>query len=155
MGGELERASSRGRETAVASAILAAVAACCFWMLILHPADMLVGPQRDGNNDLTAFFWATHSLPRLTMAWYQEYPLWNPHAGTGAPWYGNPQSACWYPPNWVLLLCDTGQALCWLMVAHQWWAGLGTFLVCRRWGLAILGRERGTCLQPLKPVDSE
>ena len=136
----------RRREIAVAAVFLAAVTACCFWMLVLNPAGLLVGPQRGGGNDLTAFFWAAHSVPRLSVARYGEYPLWNPYLGTGAPWYGNPQSACWYPPNWVLLLCDAGPALCWLMLAHQWWAGLGTFLVCRRWGFGVVSSLLGGSL---------
>ncbi len=146
IGWKLEGPHGRRREIAVAAVVLAAVTACCFWMLVLNPAGLLVGPQRDGGNDLTAFFWAAHSVPRLSVAWYAEYPLWNPYLGTGSPWYGNPQSACWYPPNWVLLLCDTGPALCWLMLAHQWWAGLGTFLVCRRWGFGVVSSLLGGSL---------
>jgi len=32
------------------------------------------------------------------------------------------------------------------MVAHQWWAGLGTFLVCRRWGLGVVSSLVGGSL---------
>lgn len=31
-------------------------------------------------------------------------------------------------------MVDSKRAVSWLLVAHHWWAGLGTFVLCRRYG---------------------
>ena len=120
----------------LAGIVLAGAAAICFWPLCSHPADLLVGPQRAGQNDVTSNI--------LAFRWYHGVCLfrstqslsWNPFSLGGTPWLGNPQTAMFYPPNWLYALVDSRLAVSWLMVAHHWLAGLGTYLLCRRYGLA-------------------
>ncbi len=131
---------------AVAAGALALVALAVFQMAARHPSGWLVGPQRGGNNDVTFGFAAFQSVPRLSLERFQEYPLWNPYAATGGPWCGNPQSAAWYPPNWVLLVVEAGPALGWLMVVHQWWCGLGVYFLCRRWRFSVPAALAGGAL---------
>ena len=120
----------------LAGIVLAGAAAICFWPLCNHPADLLVGPQRAGHNDVTsnilAFRWSYWFPP------FPQYPipLMEPVFPGGTPWLGNPQTAMFYPPNWLYALVDSRLAVSWLMVAHHWLAGLGTYLLCRRYGLA-------------------
>ena len=120
----------------LAGIVLAGAAAVCFRPLCSHPADLLVGPQRAGQNDVTSNI--------LAFRWYQGVYLlrstqslsWNPLSLGGTPWLGNPQTAMFYPPNWLYALVDSRWAVSWLMVGHHWLAGLGTYLLCRRYGLA-------------------
>jgi hypothetical protein len=123
--------------TPLAAAILAVMALACFQMLTWHPFDLLVGPQRGGENDLTAYYWGSHTLGRIGVVRVEEFPRWNPYSGTGAPRWGNPQSGCWYPPNWIFCISNAGWVLSWMMVAHQWWGGFGVYLLCRRLGLSL------------------
>ncbi len=127
----------------LSAAVLAVATLVCFQMLTRHPFDLLVGPQRGGGNDLTAYYMNARSVSRIGMSRFQEIPRWNPYAATGGPLWGNPQSGCWYPPNWIFHVCNAGCALGWMMVAHQWWGGCGVYLLCRRLGFsqfsALLG----------------
>ena len=67
-------------------------------------------------------------------------PLWNPHAGCGAPHLANGQSSVFDPfcllayfgrPPWVWAPMAAGRL---------WVAGLGMFLLARAWGLGAWGR---------------
>jgi hypothetical protein len=116
--------------------VLAIAAMICFWPLSLHPADLLVGPQRDGQNDLTSQILAFRGQQSKISTGGAQALLWNPHSLCGAPWLGNPQTAMFYPPNWLYAFLDSEWVVSWLMVGHHWLAGLGTYLVCRRYGLA-------------------
>lgn len=133
------------------AAFLAVVTLACFQTLSRHPFDVLVGPQRGGGNDLTAYYIGTHSLGRIGASRFQEFVRWNPYAATGGPRWGNPQSGCWYPPNWIFYLCDAASALSWMMVAHQWWGGFGVYLLCRRIGLSEVSSLAGGCFYLAAP----
>lgn len=68
-------------------------------------------------------------------------PLWNPYELAGTPLLGNSQSAGFYPPHVVLGLLHfpTGTAMTLLAWFHLFWAGLGTYLLTRRFGATKLG----------------
>ncbi len=122
------------RQVAAGLLLLGAVAAC-FLPLLGKPDGILVGPQRAGINDVTAHTLAARSYP--AVAWARGASmLWNPHGLGGMPWMGNPQSALFYPPHWLLLIFPG--AISWLIVAHHLWAGVGVLLLCRRWNLDLL-----------------
>jgi hypothetical protein len=67
-------------------------------------------------------------------------PLWNGHAGCGAPHLANGQSAVFDPFHLLAYLGPTPQAYAWIAASRLWMAGLGMFLLARRWGLAAHGR---------------
>ena len=123
--------------------ILAAFASVAAFPLVIEPDGVLVGPQFDGRNDLTAQFLAFRSLPRQTLERDGQIPLWNPYLLGGTPWLGNPQSGMFYPPNWILLCTGADWLAGWLMVGHLWWGGLGAYWLVRRlgwnWPAAVLG----------------
>jgi hypothetical protein len=112
---------------------LVALVLIVFWPLVQHPTDLLVGPQNAGRNDLTSSFLAMRMFARSAVADGQR-PVWYPWILLGQPWIGNPQSAAWYPPNWIAIAIGHPAALGWLMVLHQLWAGLGTYFFARRMG---------------------
>ena len=121
------------REAVAAGVVLLLAALFCFQMLATDPTGLLVGPQDDGNNDVTRQILAFRNYQRT--AWQAgQLPTWNPDGLTGIPWWGNPQSALFYPPNWLFLFLAAESAISWLIVAHHWWAGLGAYVLCRRFG---------------------
>ena len=67
-------------------------------------------------------------------------PLWNGHAGCGAPHLANGQSAVFDPFHLLAYLGPTPQAYAWIAAARLWMAGLGMYLLGRAWGLALWGR---------------
>jgi hypothetical protein len=130
---------SRQRWESIAPFILiAASMAACFWPLVSHPGDLLVGPQRGGQNDLTAYFVAHLDFTRQSLSEFGQWPMWNPFAGTGSPHVGNPQSGLFYPANWIFLLLPAASCASWIMAAHHLLGGIGTFLLARRHELARL-----------------
>jgi hypothetical protein len=67
-------------------------------------------------------------------------PLWNPLAGCGAPHLANGQSAVFDPFNLIAYLGTVPDALAWMAAGRLWVAGLGMFLLARRWRLGRWGR---------------
>jgi hypothetical protein len=148
-----ENPRTRGLATFLAAGVLALITLGCFQMLTRHPFDLLVGPQRGGSNDLTAYYLGAQSVGRIGMARFQEIPRWNPYAAMGGPRWGNPQSGGWYPPNWIFYVFYAGCALGWMMVAHQWWGGFGVYLLCRRLGFSQLSALVGGGLYIAAPYN--
>ena len=58
-------------------------------------------------------------------------PLWNPYLSCGIPHLANWQSACFYPPYWLLGVTGLSKGLVWLALLHGAWAYAGFFLWAR------------------------
>jgi len=67
-------------------------------------------------------------------------PLWNDLAGCGAPHLANGQSAVFDPFHAIAYVGTLPEAHAWMAAARLWVAGLGMFLLARRWGLGAWGR---------------
>jgi len=67
-------------------------------------------------------------------------PLWNGHAGCGAPHLANGQSAVFDPFHLLAYLGPMPAAYAWIASGRLWAAGLGMFLLARAWGLGVWGR---------------
>lgn len=115
---------------------LGAVTAAVFWPLIVHPTDLLSGPQRSGLNDLSAFVLPRREFTARCVTSFGELPFWNPNAGAGLPAIGSGQWAFFYPPNWLHVLLPSPAVLSWLLVAHHVFAGAGAMLLGRRYGFS-------------------
>lgn len=61
-----------------------------------------------------------------------SWPVWDPLFGFGQPLWANPGNQVLYPPTWlnVLVLPETYLTL--YVVAHAFWAGLGTWALASR-----------------------
>lgn len=125
--------------------LLALATAACFDSLVWNPTDLLVGPQRGGINDVTDQIVASRSFLGQRAA-AGEQPFWNPYGLSGMPWLANPQSALFYPPNWVYAMYREPALVGWMMVFHHWLAGLGTFCLCRRYGFGWSSALLGGCV---------
>lgn len=122
---------------------MVAAALACFPRLAAHPTDLLTGPQRAGNNDLTAFFLASRSFPNIVLRQYGQLPLWDPYQHFGIPFFGNAQSSILYPPNLVFFLSEPSKIASWMFVAHHVWGGAGVFFLCRRLQTSKVGAFAG------------
>lgn len=129
----------RRSELVAAALLLALVTLFGFRELAENPNHLLVGAHRGGENDLTDYFLRTLDLPRQQVS-QGRFPGWNPHLSFGSPTWGNPQSLLFYPPNWLCWWFGSAAAS-WLLVAHHWWAGLGSFVWARQ-----LGTRRASAL---------
>lgn len=67
-------------------------------------------------------------------------PLWNPYAGCGAPHLANGQSAVFDPFHLIAYLGPLPDAHAWMAFARLWVAGVGAYLLARRWGMNAWGR---------------
>lgn len=122
------------REWCLAVLAIVAFTLVCFAHLTVRPTGLLVGVQRSGQNDLTGFFLGWRDYPRVEWARSGGFPTWNPYLLCGVPYVGNPQSALYYPFNWLFLLAPAERIISWVIVFHHALMGLGTYLCARRWG---------------------
>src|SRR5262249_47547482 len=72
----------------------------------------------------------------LVRSWHEtgELPLWCPHLYSGSPFVHDIQVGMFYPPHLLLLMLreeQVGVALSWLLVAHVFLAGCGTYAYAR------------------------
>lgn len=123
---------STWKEHLTALGCLMLAAAVCFHGLVRHPDGLLVGPQDRGFNDVTRQILAFRSYQREAREQFGSQPVWNPGGLAGIPWWGNPQSALFYPPNWLFRWADPVVLLSWLLVAHHIWGGWGAYFWARQ-----------------------
>lgn len=123
-----------------ASLFLACVTVAVFHELALQPDGLLVGVHGDGQNDLTLQFLRFRDTPAelARQSGDVRIPGWDRHLGLGMPVHGNPQMALFYPPNWLCFACGTTGTISWLLVAHMFFAGLGTWALARSAQLSLV-----------------
>ncbi len=129
----------------LAGVVLAAVALVLAFPLIMQPGGLLVGPQFEGRNDLTAQFLAFRAFPKQVLENAGQIPLWNPYLLEGTAWLGNPQSGMFYPLNWTFLLSGEAWLASWMLAVHLWWGGLGLYRLVRRLGRGWIAGVIGGC----------
>jgi len=71
-----------------------------------------------------------------------QIPLWNPYIFMGSPFLANPQSGVLYPPNWLLTLFSTTNAVKIAIVTHLWIAAFGAY----RLALSSLGISKSSAV---------
>ncbi|WZO99685.1 hypothetical protein EP7_001297 [Isosphaeraceae bacterium EP7] len=148
---------SHRRETAAFGATLllilcALFAPCLFGDGVLSPSDVLLTTASLGGENAQRFEPANRLLtdPALQFEpWLEEsrrqirqgrLPLWNTWIGCGAPHLANGQSAIFDPFHLIAYLGTLPDAHAPMAAARLWVAGLGMFLLGRRWGLKVWGR---------------
>src|SRR4051794_23340211 len=145
------------RELIAFGLVLAACLAGCFHESllggrVLSPADVLLVEasfRPDGKGDYQPFNrllidpvlqfqpWLEFNRAELRSG---RLPLWNPLAGCGAPHLANGQSAVFDPFHLIAYLGPLPGAYAGIAWARLLFAGVGTFLLARRWGLGPWGR---------------
>ncbi|MBI3932209.1 MAG: YfhO family protein [Acidobacteria bacterium] len=64
------------------------------------------------------------------------WPLWNPHVTFGLPALADPSYQLCYPPTWLNLVLPPGVYYKVFVLGHSLGAGLGLFVLARRWRLS-------------------
>src|SRR5580698_5138249 len=65
--------------------------------------------------------------------WHGELPLWNPYNNCGVPFLAQWNTMPLYPPALIYLVLPLTWGLCFFSLLHLWFAGMGMFLLARRW----------------------
>ena len=65
--------------------------------------------------------------------WHGEIPLWDPLNNFGIPFLAQWNTSCLYPPTLFYLLLPLSWSLGVFLLAHMFFAGMGMFLLARRW----------------------
>lgn len=113
----------------MAGAAIAAAAAVLF-------RDVLFGGEAFFGRDMTPFFYPMkHFLARSVQE--GEFPFWTPWILNGAPFFSSLQPGHLYPGSLVLYLLPMPFTFNLLLVFHFPLAGVGTYLLLRRWGLRL------------------
>jgi len=70
--------------------------------------------------------------------WRGELPLWNPYSHCGLPFLAQWNTMPLYPPVLIYLLLPLNWSLSFFCLVHLFWAGLGMYLLARRWTGSLL-----------------
>src|SRR5438876_8172237 len=72
-----------------------------------------------------------------------HFPLWNPHAFAGAPFFANPQTALLFPLTWLAFVLPAPLAITLVMILKLSVAGVGMYLFLRRLAVGLLASSVG------------
>jgi hypothetical protein len=117
---------SFARRDAAAIALLIACLVAMFWRVLFTPAMFF---YRDVFNYSFPHAQFIHEVCRSG-----HLPYWNPYLNFGEPVLANPNFLFFYPSTLLLILLPAGFAYTLHYVAHFAIAGVGTYLLARRWG---------------------
>jgi hypothetical protein len=111
-------------------------------MLAWFNHEMILTGRIPFFRDLGLMFYPMRfSLAESLKSW--ELPLWNRHIGMGFPLMANVQSEVFYLPNVFFLTLSFFSAIRAIFIFHYLVAGIGAYVLCRKWGhdsyLAIVG----------------
>src|SRR5271157_920841 len=108
------------------AAILALCSFAMFWKVVFTPSMLFF---RDISN-------YTYPCARFIqqMCRHGELPYWNPYLNCGQPLLENPNLLFFYPYTLLIILLPIDLAYPLHYVIHFALAGIGTFILARRWG---------------------
>ena len=121
--------SSRGTErttTLLAVGLLVAATLVLFWPILLGGRTLF-------GRDITPFFYPMkHVLVESVRA--GRIPFWNPGIASGEPFFATLQPGVLYPGSLLLYALPLSVSFDWLVALHYPLAGMGLYLLLRRWG---------------------
>ena len=113
------------------AAVLALGALAIFWKVIFTPSMLFI-------RDITNY---TYPSARFIqeMCRHSALPYWNPYLNYGQPLLENPNLLFFYPYTLFIILLPIDFAYPFFYVVHVALAGIGTYLLARRWGQSRAG----------------
>jgi hypothetical protein len=129
------RAIPAGRALALGLAAVAAAVLVTF-------SDALLGKGVFFQRDILSYWYPGMAAFRRAVA-EGVWPLWNPYTGFGAPLLADASFQLAYPPTWLALKVPLSDYYTAFVVGHCLWAGLGTFALCRLFGLGPAASAAG------------
>ena len=94
------------------------------------------------SRDVAPFFYPMKHFLAATVR-SGQWPLWNPYVAGGEPFFASLQPGLLYPPSLILYLAPLPAAFDLLVVLHYPIAGIGMFLLLKRWGHDWVGALTG------------
>jgi hypothetical protein len=82
-------------------------------------------------SDITITHYPNAVFLRNSVLEYGQIPLWSPTILSGYPFFANPLSGLWYPPNWLALLLPLPFGFNMLVILHLVIGGSGMYLFLR------------------------
>jgi hypothetical protein len=126
--------ADRPRRTLLAAAILLAFALAVFGDVLFASGDTVV--SQSGNDICLQYAaWRQFGFSQLR---HGNFPLWNPHIYSGAPFFGGLQSGLLYPLNYPYLFLPLARAINVGVALHVFLGGLFMYLWASRRGLRFL-----------------
>jgi hypothetical protein len=119
----------RRRDAALAASALAVLVLAVF-------AEALLSPRVFFQRDILAYWYPGMEAFRRALA-EGSWPLWNPHAGFGAPLLADASFQLAYPPTWLALVLPLAAYYKLFAVSHALWAAAGALVLARRLGLGV------------------
>jgi hypothetical protein len=110
--------------------VLCLVAVLYLWPVYQQPDGLWYAPGA-AYSDLTVTFWPNMWFLAESLRQYGQIPLWRPLIMGGAPFVGNPQSALFYPPNWLFLFLPVTRTFHLLIGLHLLGAGAAMYGLVR------------------------
>ncbi len=123
------RAGSRPTLTAIS--LLALLTLAMFGDMLFWGGSRVLG---NGDTDLFLQFVSWRDFGFSEFA-HGNFPLWNPHIYSGAPFFGGLQAALLYLPNILFLFLPVPVAINWSIALHVLLIGIFTYLWVYRRGL--------------------
>lgn len=114
---------------------LIAFASLALAVLVSLPVSGAVAfPAQSRFTDLLISHYPNLVFLRRSLLEFGQFPLWSGQILSGYPFYANPLSGLWYPPNWLALILPFPFAFHFLFALHLLWGGWGVFVFLRRQG---------------------
>ena len=110
--------------------VLGLVAVLYLWPVYQQPDGLWYAPGA-AYSDLTVTHWPNMWFVAESFRRYGQIPLWRPLIMGGAPFVGNPQSALFYPPNWLFLFLPVTRTFHLLIGLHLLGAGAAMYGLVR------------------------
>ncbi|MEQ1918944.1 MAG: hypothetical protein ABL955_07065, partial [Elusimicrobiota bacterium] len=130
----MSEAAKRRLRAFLPAAVFLAVVLALFWDIVLSRTFILSA----GGEDLASYYVGMRQFG-FSQLKQGNLALWNPLIFSGAPYFGNFESALLYPLNWLYLLLPLAPAINLGIALHVFMAGYFTFLWRRYRGTSELG----------------
>jgi hypothetical protein len=119
------------RDWLISIEVLAVLTLVMFADVLFNPKPVVLSHH---DTDLSGQFihWLTFGFGELKRG---NLALWNPHVFSGAPFFGEFQSALLYPLNVIFLVLPVDRAINWSIALHVFLAGVFTYGWAARRGL--------------------
>ena len=126
--------TARPRRTLLAAAILLGFTLAVFGDVLFASGDKVVSEE---HNDICLQYAAWRDFA-FTQLRHGNFPLWNPHIYSGAPFFGGLQTGLLYPLNYQYLFLPLARAINVGVALHVFLGGLFMYLWASRRGLRFL-----------------
>jgi membrane protein YfhO len=107
-------------------AIICAVVVAMFWRIVFTSDKLFFRDIFNFSYPLARF---VHDVARQG-----QLPYWNPYYNWGQHVLGDPNAMFFYPSTLFIVLLPVNFAFAMHFVMHFAWAGVGTYVLARRWG---------------------